>query len=443
MKMANSGFSPSLTTWSLLGLAGGLALGIVGFGLASPWVGMFADTVQPLGTLWVTALQMTVLPLVVTHMLAAIVGRAGAEGVGSLGGRAIVLFVAMLVLAGIFTVALAPPLIRLYEVAPETVAAIQGQTSVPQSARDAAVAAPASVGEWLAGIIPRNVFEAAVRGDILPLLLFTVVFGLAVNRLPLPRRAALADIFQSLAQAMLTVVRWILWGTPIGVFALTLALAMETGAEAVGLLGMFVLVSSGLMLLFTAVLYPFSAILGRVPVAAFARAVAPAQLVAVSTRSSIASLPALIEGARDALRLPDQATGFVLPLCVSAFKVNRTISSPVKLLFLAHIYGIQLGAAELAGFLITVIILSFSAVGVPGGGGAFRTLPAYLAAGIPIEGVVLMEAVDTIPDIFKTLVNVTGDMSVATLLSRGWRVAGRIPATAAARDPAVLTGDAA
>ena len=151
------------------------------------------------------------------------------------------------------------------------------------------------------------------------------------------------------------------------------------------------------------------------------RAVAPAQLVAASTRSSLASLPALVAGARRHLNLPPSATGFVLPLSVSAFKVNRTISATVKLLFLAHVFGIPLGPGQLATFLATVVLLSFSTVGVPGGGAAFRTLPAYLAAGVPLEGVVILETVDTIPDIFKTITNVTGDMSAAILLSRSAR----------------------
>ena len=127
----------------------------------------------------------------------------------------------------------------------------------------------------------------------------------------------------------------------------------------------------------------------------------------------------------------------MLPLSAALFKPNRTISSTGKLVFLAHVYGVPLGPATLLGFIATVILLSVTAVGVPGGGSAFKTMPAYLAAGIPIEGVVIAEAVETIPDVFKTLLNVTGYLSVATLLSRGARaptarpVAEEAPAHAA------------
>ncbi len=234
---------------------------------------------------------------------------------------------------------------------------------------------------------------------------------------------------------MLIVVRWVLWFTPIGVFALVYVLALRMGGGAMGMLGAFVVVQSGLMLLCTVLLYPLSAGVGRVSLRAFARAVAPAQLVAVSTRSSIAALPALVEGGRDVLRLPPAATGLVLPLSTSLFKVNRTVSATVKLLFLAHFYGIALSAGTLAAFLATVVLLSFSSVGVPGGGSAFKTLPAYVAAGIPIEGIVMLEAVDTIPDVFKTLLNVTGDMSAATLLSRAARAAVPLAPAAPAHEP--------
>ncbi|HEX7242451.1 MAG TPA: cation:dicarboxylase symporter family transporter [Longimicrobiaceae bacterium] len=411
----------SLTTWSLAALGAGLALGALGHALGGEPFRWIAAATGPLGGLWMAALQATVLPLVVTYLLAAVVGARGHESVGALGGRAVLLFVAMLVAAGVFTLTAGPALIALYPVDAAMLASLKGTVVVPETARASAAAGGGSLGEWVAGLLPRNLFRAAVDGEILPLLAFTALFGVAVTRLPGEQREPLARVFQGLAAAMLTVVRWVLRFTPLGVFAFTYALALDSGGRAAGLLGAFVVFQSGLMLLFTAVLYPLTAAGGRVSIRDFARAVAPAQVVAVSTRSSVASLPALLEGARERLRLPPVATGFVLPLSNSLFKVNRTVSSTAKLLFLAHVYGLPLGAGTIAGFLVTVILLSFGEVGVPGGGTAFKTLPAYLAAGVPIEGIVILEAVDVIPDIFKTLLNVTGQMSAATLLSRSSR----------------------
>jgi proton glutamate symport protein len=408
----------SLTTWSLGALAMGLLLGVIGRASGLPAFGKLAVAVKPIGDVWLAALQMIVLPLVIASVLSSIVGARGKESVAALGARALILFLVMLVVAGLVTLVLAPPIISAYRVDRATVESLQPATPAPETARRSGGAA--SLSQWIAGLLPRNLTEAALGGNILPILLFTILFAIAVTRLPDEERLPLARAFHAIAKAMLLCVRWVLWVTPVGVFALSYVLALKTGTEAVGMLGIFVLIMSGLLLLFTVLLYPVSVVLGRTTFRAFARAAAPAQLVAVSTRSSIASLPALVEGGREHLKLPDSSTSFVIPLAVSVFKVNRTVSSTVKLLFLAHIYGIVLQPGAIATFLATVILLSFSTAGVPSSGSLF-TIPAYLAAGVPIEGVMILDAAVTIPDVFRTLLNVTGDMSVATLLSRSSR----------------------
>jgi len=373
-----------------------------------------------LGALWIAALQMIVIPLVITNVIA-VIGNAGAKKVGNLGGRALLLFVCMLIAAGLFAVGLTPPLVKLLRLDP------QAMTSFAQSAasnRDTvipgAVTNSAGSTDWL-DILPNNLFEAAVKGNILSLLLFAVLFGLAITRLPAERRELLTKVFQGLSDAMLQLTKWILVVTPLGIFALTYGLALQIGISGGEMLVAYVVVASVLMILVTALLYPVTALMAGTSIGAFARGVGPAQLVAATTRSSIASLPALVEGARDRLNLPPSSTSFVLPLAVAVFKLNRPISTIVKLILVAHIFGITLGPSQIAVFLATVIILSFTTAGIPQNGPTFRTLPAYIAAGIPIEGVVILEAVEAIPDIFKTLLNVTSDMSAATILARSRR----------------------
>jgi Na+/H+-dicarboxylate symporter len=404
----------SFTILSLAGLVAGLVLGVAGQRSGSGVIAGIAAALEPFGDIWVAALQLLVLPLVIAHVLAAVVGAGDRDSIGSLGARALGLFVGLLAVAGVFTVVTAPPLIRL--LAPS---APRVDVAVPAAvAARASGGGDASLGGWLSGLVPTNIFEAAARGDLLPILLFAALFGLAVRRLDEPYREPLRRAFQGAAEAMLSCVRWVLSVTPVAVFILTLSFSLEAGGAGAQMLAAFALIVSALMLLFTALLYPLSALLGGTRITAFARAVAPAQLVAVSTRSSLASLPALVEGARAHLRLPAPATSFVLPLSVSVFKINRTISSPVKLLFLAQVYQVAITPQTMVVFLLTVMLLSFTSAGVPNGGAAFKTLPAYVAAGVPIEGVIILEAVETIPDIFKTLLNVTADMSVATILTR-------------------------
>ena len=177
-----------------------------------------------------------------------------------------------------------------------------------------------------------------------------------------------------------------------------------------------------IVLFVTMLLYPLAALLGRASVWQFARATVPAQVVAVSTQSSLACLPALIEGGREHLDLPPESTGFVLPLSVAAFKMSSVVSPPVACLFFAKVLGIPLGLGELATFLVGMIFISFTTVGVPRGGGAFRTLPFFLAVGLPIEAVVLIQAIKSLYDPFVTVLNTTADMTVATLLSRRHRM---------------------
>jgi Na+/H+-dicarboxylate symporter len=416
----------SLTTWSILALAAGLGLGIVGHKLPGPFFEHLEVWTKALGGLWVAALQLTVLPLVITHLLATICA-AGTQAVGKLGLRSFLLFVGMLIAAGVFAILLTPQFVKTLPLTPQAMETFSAAAASAKSSMTSAPnAAPGSFADWISKLIPTNLFEALGKGDIFPLLLFTGFFALAVTRLPGERRQLLTNVFQGLAEAMLQLTRWILVVTPIGVFALTYTLAFKTGVATGGMLGAYVTIVSSIMLLFTALLYPVSAFLGRTSIKDFARAVAPAQMVAISTRSSIAALPALVEGGRDRLRLPSAATSFVLPLCVSLFKVNRPISSVVKLTLVAHVYGVPLRPTTLVLFLATVVIISFTAPGIPQSGPGLKTLPAFLAAGVPVEGVIVLEAIESIPDIFKTLLNVTGDMSAATLLTRSHRMQSEV-----------------
>ncbi len=419
-----------VTVGALVGLATGLAAGIGIHASRSAELVQLATSLGVLGTLWTNALRMLVLPLVISNLVIGIAMIQDGRSVGRLGGLAVLIFAAMLAAAAAFAVLVTPPLLAHYSPAPSVVAALH--SALPGVGPTAAATKMPTLADWLIGLIPSNVIRAAANDEILPVVLFTVLFALALTRIaPEPRRALLGW-FQAVFQAVLVLLRWILAFSPIGVFALALALAARTGSGSVGVFGFWVVMVSGVMFAFTLLLYPVTALLGRVPLGRFAYALFPAQAVAIGTRSSLAALPALIEGAEQRLGLPALVAGFALPLAVSTFKVNRTISSAAKLLFLASLYRIHLDPGQIASFAVIVGILSFSTPGIPSAG-TLATLPAYLAAGIPIEGVVLLNAVDAIPDIFKTLLNVTGDMSAAAILARITGAKTYVPAGARLR----------
>ena len=418
----------SQTSASLIGLGVGLAAGAVAgeVGISDGGV----DVVDSLGALWTRALRMTVIPLVIANLVVAVACNPHIARFGRLAMGVFALFAGMLAVAGAFTVVVAPPVVGALAIEPVPVDS--WSVDVPDSLRAAADGAQTrpTFGEWLIELVPVNPIAAAADDQLLPLIVFTLAFAFAMTRITPRRRELLGGLFEAVAEAMLTLVHWILWFTPLGVFALAFSFTARSGLGAATVLVQFVVVLSAALVAFTALLYAMAVVGGRVPLGRFAHAVTPAQLVAVSTRSSLASLPALLDGAKERLRLPREICGFALPLAVSTFKVNRTISSPIKLFFLAQLAGIELGVADTLTFVLTVMILSFSTLGIPSGGWTFSTLPAYLALGIPIEGYVLFKAVDTIPDVFKTLVNVTGDMTATTILARvyGPALAGELAA---------------
>ncbi len=403
---------------AVAGLALGVGLGAVLHAHPDGVLRPVAPVLEVAGSLWLNALWMIVLPLTVANLIVAITSNGDSRRTGRISGGALVLFVASLLLAAGFALLVATPIVHALREDPQFAATVsKGLAS--QSRQLVANEPPApSASQWLVSLVPRNPLKTALDEDLLPLLVATALFGLALNRTREGAGAAVIRLVQGLAQTMLVLVGWIVRLAPMAVFSLGFTFAASTGFEVAGVLGEFVLLVCGVMLAFTTVLYPLASWLGRVPVRRFAAAVLPAQIIAVSTRSSIAALPALLEGAEQWLGMDATVARTALPLAVSVFKVNRPISATVKLLFLAHLFGVPLSPARIATFVVTVLLVSFTTLGVPNGGGGFRTVPAYLAAGMPIEGIVLLAAVDSIQDVVRTVLNVTGDLGVATILAR-------------------------
>ena len=232
---------------------------------------------------------------------------------------------------------------------------------------------------------------------------------------PAPARATLVGFFQALGDAMLTLVRWVILLAPAGVFALVLPLATHVGATLAGAIGFYIVAYSVASVVVTLLLYPVVALVGRIPMRRFARAALPAQLIAFSSSSSIASLPVLVESAERGLELSPTVTGFVLPLAVSTFKIGAPLSWTVGALFVGWFYGIPLHAGDLALIAFAAVFLAFAVPGIPRGAFIMLT-PLFLAIGLPAEGIGILIAVDAIPDLFATVLNVTGDLAAAALV---------------------------
>lgn len=399
-----------------MGLGAGIAVGTSLHGVEHSALLTVAGAIEPLGILWTNALRMTVIPLVVSQLVLAVTLRSGSGSLGRRGGSTILLFLAVLCVAALFSAVVTPPALAFAPLEPGATASLRGGISVPVSGGQDNLYAVPNLAEWIRDLVPVNPVQAAADGAILPLIIFTVAFALSMTRISPEWRRPLEMFFRAISEAMLVMVRCILVFTPIGVFALALALGRQTGFDAVAAVAFFVGLVSAELFCFTLVLYPLAVLGGRVRLGDFVQAAAPAQVIAIGTRSSLASLPALLDGAQARLGLPTSVAGLVLPLSVATFKISVVVANVVTGLFLAQLYGIELAPFEIVTFALTLILLSFGAPGIPSLG--VTALPAFMAVGIPIEGVLLLHAVDVVPDIFKTLLNVTGDMTAAVLINR-------------------------
>jgi Na+/H+-dicarboxylate symporter len=270
--------------------------------------------------------------------------------------------------------------------------------------------------DWFVGLLPSNPVQAAAQGDILPLVLFTVVFGLAATRIAPELRDSLVRGARAISETILVVVGWILATAPVGVFALTLALAERTGFSVIKAVGGFFLVVIVLISIAIAAPYPLVRAVAGVPMRRFAKACAPAQAVGFSTRSSLSTLPILLEQAERTLGLPKHVAGLVLPAAVSVFKYASPMTRIAGTYLIATLYGIALGPLEWASLAAFLAVLSFYSPGIPSGG-LFVMAPIYQAFGLPLEGIGILIALDLVPDMFLTTANVTGNMAVATLVA--------------------------
>jgi Na+/H+-dicarboxylate symporter len=407
----------ALTIGSLVALALGLIVGIATQRSQDPQLLGLLSFLEPFATVWLHALQMVVIPLMVSHLVVAIASKEASPQAGKMGGLSFLFFILLLVSAALFTLAVAPFLVRGFSLDADSLASLQATAAPSHFSSPATPTGPVPLREWFINLIPANPFKAAADGEILQLVIATLLFAVAIRNVKEEARLLLLRIFKAVAETTRVLISYVLCVLPIAVFILIATISSKTGSVIVGGIGYFIICVSALLIIFTLLQYPIALLLARVPIGRFAHALLPAQTMAVSTRSSLASLPPLLEGAQQRLGLPSSTAAFVLPLSVSTFKLNRTISGPLKFIFLAHLYGVPLDPGTLIIYVGVSLILSFGSPGIPSGG-SMVTLPFYLAAGIPVEGVVLLKAFDAIPDIFKTLLNVTADMTVAAIVTR-------------------------
>ena len=402
----------------VLGLLAGLIAGSLIRAAHTPLLLGVAAFVEPIGSLWVAAMRMTVVPLVVSLLFASIASDSSPKELARIGVATLGAFAGLLLLSAVIGLLIARPLIDDMKLAADVSASMRATAGVGAAETAAMVAKLPAIGSWLTSLVPANAVKAGADGAMVPVIVFTLVFALAARRIDDSLRASLMSLFTGVANAMTRIVGWIIGLAPIGIFAVVFAATSREGIGSglAGAMGYYVIASAAALILFALLIYPIASTVGRIPLGWFTRAVLPAQLVGLSSGSSLASLPALVEGAR-ALELPSPITGSVLPLSASTFRVATPITWLMGSLFLAKLYGVGLGWEALVSIALAAIALSFAIPAVPHGA-QLMLAPVLVGHGIPAEGVALLIAVDTIPDLMATVTNVTGDMVVAAVVAR-------------------------
>lgn len=404
-----------VTVLALAGLVVGFTLGAIARETGTPWLLAVSIVAKPAGTLWTNTLRMIVLPMMISYLLLAISSLPRGRTAGILGATALVSFVTMLGLTGLLSALGTPSLLAVLPIAHTDIATFT--SVVAPAAKAAAPVAVPTIGQWVSSLVPTNLVKAAVEENYLAIVISAVLFAAAMTRLRPERKALLISFFQAIAETAGVLVSWLISLLPLAAFCLAFVTGADKGLSVAGNVGLFIVVSCAILFALTLLMYPIAVLIGRVSLRAFASATAPAQTVAAGTRSSLACLPALLEGAERELGMRPEVAAFVLPLSVSSFKLNLALTQPFNLLFIAAMFGMHLTPAFMLTFTATMLLLSFTTAGIPSGG-AFVSLPFYMSLGIPVEAFTLFKVADAVPDIFKTILNVTADMTVATIVAR-------------------------
>jgi Na+/H+-dicarboxylate symporter len=397
----------------VLGLVAGLVAQRAGDGLREPAL----QATNFIGGLWLNALKMTVIPLVVALLVTGVAAGAEAARAGKIAARSVLWIVILCTASAIFGAVAVVMLTGAFPLPHAQAQAMQaGLAGLDQSVASGPI--PGAI-DFFKGVIPGNVVSAAANGDVLPLVVFALLFALAVARIDVSRRRSIVELFHGIADALLIVIGWVLWIAPLGVFALAFSVGASAGGAAFAGLGHYILIISAIGVLVTLWAYPIALIWGRIGLATFSKGLIAPQSVAISTRSSLASLPAMLGAAR-VLGVREQVADVTLPLAVALFRATGPAMNTAVAFYVAHWLGYEPTVAQMIAATAVGAVMSYGAVSLPGEVSFISSIaPIAMALGVPIAPLALLVAVEMVPDIFRTLGNVTLDVAVTTVVNKG------------------------
>ena len=403
----------NLTQRILIGMALGLALGVifqatdlVSNGFVSTYV--LNGVIDAGGKIFVTLLKMMVVPLVFVSLVCGAASLGATGSVGRLGGKTIGLYLATTALA----VSLA--LMLALVVDPGLSAADEQNSAVAFDAYQAKEAP--SVKDTLINIFPSNPIQAMADGKMLQVIIFALLFGLALSHAG-AAGGRISSFFADLNEVMMKLITMVIQLTPYGVFCLMVKLGATVGWVEIGKVLAYFLTVASALILHGLVVYPtLLRILAGINPLVFLRKMREPMLVAFSTSSSGATLPVTLRTVEHRIGVNNNVASFAVPLGATINMDGTAIMQGVATVFIAQFFGYELGLDAYLMVILTATLASIGTAAVPGVG--LITLTLVLdQVGLPIEGIGLIIGVDRLLDMLRTVVNVTGDGTVATIVA--------------------------
>lgn len=393
--------------WTFAALLAGLALGwaLAGGGAAD----IAGAIVRPIGSVWLRGLQMTIVPLVAALLVTGIARMVATASAGPMARRTLLTFLVALAVGTLFAAFVMPALLNALPIPGQAAASLAAQTAEPEEVP--------GLGAFVESLVSPNVVAAAAETAMLPLIVFFSAMAVAITRLPEAQRDLLLRLFEALGDAMLVIIGWVLWLAPLGVFALAVGVGLDSGGGAFAALAHYILLVSGLGLAVLVAAYVIGAV--QHGPARFARAMLPSQAVAISTQSSLASLPAMLQSCR-LLGVRETTADFVLPLAVALFRATGPVMNLGVAIYVAKLAGVEIPPQAMAAGVAVALLTTIGSVSLPGAISFVTAIgPIAIAMGVPVQPLAILVAVEMLPDIMRTLGNVTMDVAVTASVDRG------------------------
>lgn len=382
---------------------------------------IIVNWVKPFGTIFINLLKLIAVPLILGSLIKGISDLKDISKLSQMGGRTIGLYVLTTVLAVSIGLAIVNIIKPGSYISEQTRTELVANYTTDANSKIEAAAVQRQVGplQSLVDIVPDNIFKAASdNGNMLQVIFFAIIFGIAMILLPESQSKPVKDFFDSFNEIILKMIDLIMLFSPFGVFALLAAIVAESPSldlfKALGMYGLTVLLGLAIMI---GVYLLIVKVFAKKSASFFLNGISPAQLLAFSTSSSAATLPVTMERVVDNLGVDDEVASFVLPIGATINMDGTSLYQAVAAVFIAQAFGMDLSLGVQLGIIVTATLASIGSAAVPGAGMVMLVI-VLAQAGIPEAGLALIFAIDRPLDMCRTTVNVTGDAAVAMVVAK-------------------------